>query len=114
MYVVFNSQLCVRQRLGHYQKADASVSAIFGESHLWKYYISFLRNYMAEIGRLKKNDTTEIVVQKTEYRGSVGIDLREYVTSEKYTGWSKNGIRVPVEKWKDFKEILDRVESAQG
>ena len=36
---------------------------------------------MTEIGRLKKNDTTEIVVQKTEYRGSVGIDVREYVTS---------------------------------
>ena len=28
---------------------------------------------MAEMGRLKKNDTTEIVVQKTEFRGSVGI-----------------------------------------
>jgi hypothetical protein len=87
---------------------------IFGENNLWQHYISVLGNDMAEIGRLKKNDTTEIVVQKTEYRGSVGIDLREYVTSEKYTGWSKNGIRVPVEKWKDFKEILDLVESAQG
>lgn len=65
---------------------------------------------MAEMGRLKKNDTTEIVVQKTEFRGSVGIDIREYVTSERYTGWSKNGIRIPVEKWQDFKEILDRVD----
>ena len=69
---------------------------------------------MAEIGRMRKNDTTEIVVQKTEYKGSVGIDVREYVTSERYTGWSKNGIRIPVEKWMDFKEILDRVESAPG
>jgi hypothetical protein len=33
------------------------------------------------------------------------------VTSEKYTGWSMNGIRIPVEKWKEFKDILDRVES---
>ena len=65
---------------------------------------------MAEMGRLKKNDTTEIVVQKTEFRGSVGIDIREYVTSERYTGWSKNGIRIPVEKWQDFKEILERVD----
>lgn len=65
---------------------------------------------MAEMGRLKKNDTTEIVVQKTEFRGSVGIDIREYVTSERYTGWSKNGIRVPVEMWKDFKKVLDKVE----
>lgn len=65
---------------------------------------------MAEIGRLKKNDTTEIVVQKTEYRGSVGIDIREYVTSDRYTGWSKNGIRIPVEKWPEFKAILDQAD----
>jgi len=65
---------------------------------------------MVEMGRIRKNDTTEIVIQKTEFRGSVGIDIREYVTSERYTGWSKNGIRVPVEKWKEFKGILDRVE----
>jgi len=65
---------------------------------------------MAEIGRLRKNETTEIVVQKTEYRGAVGIDLREYVTSERYTGWSKNGIRIPVEQWPDFKAILDGVQ----
>jgi len=50
---------------------------------------------MAEIGRLRKNETTEVVVQKTEFHGSVGIDIREYVTSERYTGWSKNGIRIP-------------------
>lgn len=68
---------------------------------------------MGEMGRIRKNDTTEIVIQKTEFRGSVGIDIREYVTSERYTGWSKNGVRIPVEKWKDFKEILDKVESVE-
>lgn len=66
---------------------------------------------MAEIGRIRKNDSTEIVVQKTEFRGSEGIDIREYVTSERYTGWSKNGIRIPVERWRDFKAILDGVET---
>ncbi|OPY54631.1 MAG: Transcriptional Coactivator p15 (PC4) [Methanosaeta sp. PtaU1.Bin112] len=65
---------------------------------------------MAELGRLKKNDTTEIVVQMTEFRGSVGIDIREYVTSERYTGWSKNGIRIPVDIWQDFREILNRAD----
>lgn len=67
---------------------------------------------MSEIGRMKKNETTEIVVQKTEYKGSMGIDIREYVTSDRYTGWSKNGIRISVDKWKEFKAILDKVESA--
>jgi hypothetical protein len=66
---------------------------------------------MSEIGRIRKNETTEIVVQKTEFKGSVGIDIREYVTSDRYTGWSKNGIRISVDKWKEFKAILDKVES---
>ncbi len=65
---------------------------------------------MAELGRIRKNDTIEIVVQKTEYRGSIGIDVREYVTSERYTGWSKNGIRIPFDKWKEFKAVLDKVD----
>jgi hypothetical protein len=62
-----------------------------------------------EIGRIRKNEIAEIIVRKTEFKGSVGIDIREYVTSEKYTGWSKNGLRIPVDQWKDFKEVLDRV-----
>ena len=67
--------------------------------------------FMGELGRIKKNETTEIVVQNTEFRGSWGIDIREYVTSQKYTGWSKNGIRIPIEKWKEFKGVLDMVDS---
>jgi hypothetical protein len=65
---------------------------------------------MAEMRRLKKNETTEIVVQRTDFHGSVGIDIREYVTRERYTGWPRNGIRIPVEKWQDFKAILDNVD----
>ncbi len=65
---------------------------------------------MVEIGRVRKNETTEIVVEKSEYKGSVGINIREYVTSDRYTGWSKSGLRIPADKWKELKEILDRVE----
>jgi hypothetical protein len=65
---------------------------------------------MAEIGRVRKNDTTEIVVEKSEFKGSTGINIREYVTSDSYTGWSKSGLRIPADKWKELKEILDKVE----
>jgi hypothetical protein len=65
-----------------------------------------------EVGRIRKNETTEVVVRKTEFKGSEGIDIREYVTSEKYTGWSKNGLRIPIDQWKTFKDIMDKVESA--
>ena len=30
----------------------------------------------AEIGRVRKNETTEVVVRKTEFKGSVGIDIQ--------------------------------------
>lgn len=62
-----------------------------------------------EIGRIRKNESTEVVIRKTEFRGSVGVDIREYLTSERYTGWSKNGVRIPIELWPEFKAILDRV-----
>jgi len=67
-----------------------------------------------EFGRIRKSETTELVVRRTEFRGSAGIDIREYVTSDRYTGWSKNGIRIPVDQWRSFKAILDGIEVSDG
>ena len=67
-----------------------------------------------EYGRIRKSETTELVVRRTEFRGSAGIDIREYVTSERYTGWSKNGIRIPVDQWRSFTEILEKIEVSEG
>ena len=67
-----------------------------------------------EFGRIRKSETTELVIRRTEFRGSAGIDIREYVTSERYTGWSKNGIRIPMDQWRSFKEILDKIEVSGG
>jgi hypothetical protein len=67
-----------------------------------------------EFGRIRKSETTELVVRRTEFRGSAGIDIREYVTSDRYTGWSKNGIRIPVDQWRSFKKILDEIEVSEG
>ena len=67
-----------------------------------------------EFGRIRKSETTELVVRRTEFRGSAGIDIREYDTSERYTGWSKNGIRIPVEQWRSFKEILEKIDVSEG
>ncbi len=67
-----------------------------------------------EFGRIRKSETTELVVRRTEFRGSAGIDIREYVTSERYTGWSKNGIRIPVDQWRSFKGILEKIDVSEG
>lgn len=62
-----------------------------------------------EIGRLKKSSTVEIVVKKDDFGGSPGITIREYVTSDKYTGFTKNGTRIPVDKWEEFLQLVQKV-----
>lgn len=62
-----------------------------------------------EVGRVKKSETTDIVVKVDDYGGQKGITIREYLTSEKYTGFTKQGTRIPVEKWEEFKELVNKV-----
>ena len=59
-----------------------------------------------EIGRIRKNDTTDIVVKITEYKGSIGVDIREFVTSDRYTGWTKNGTRIPADQVCELTRII--------
>lgn len=62
-----------------------------------------------EFGRIKKSDSVEIIIRESEYQGVLGIDIREYVTTEKYTGWTKSGIRIPKEIWDEFKRIVNGI-----
>ena len=62
-----------------------------------------------EVGRIRKSETTEIVVKIDDYGGQKGVTVREYLTSEKYTGFTKQGTRIPAEKWEEFKELVAKV-----
>ncbi len=62
------------------------------------------------IGQIEKNPSTDIVIRISEFQGRLGIDIREYQKSGSYTGPTNKGIRIPVEKWKDVKELLDKIE----
>ena len=49
-------------------------------------------------GRIRKNKTTEVVVsfvESTSTADSVMLDIREFVESDRYTGPTKKGIRLP-------------------
>lgn len=62
-----------------------------------------------EIGRIKLSDSTEIVIRRTEFKGEQRIDIRKFVKTEKYTGWSKQGISIPVGNWKDVLDLLQKI-----
>ncbi|HDL02276.1 MAG TPA: hypothetical protein ENH20_00405 [Candidatus Pacearchaeota archaeon] len=69
-----------------------------------------------EIGKIQKGEyqgtITEIVVGIKEYNGKIGIDIREFTKSETYTGPTKKGLRIPVDKFEDFKKIINSINSS--
>ncbi len=66
-----------------------------------------------EIGKINKGEfqgtVTDIIVAVREYNGRVGVDIREYATSEKYTGPTKKGLRIPAERFEDFKKMIHSI-----
>ena len=62
-----------------------------------------------DIGRLKKNDNTDIVLRIDDFGGRVGLTIREFTTGDRYTGFTKSGTRIPAEKFKEFKEMINSI-----
>ena len=62
-----------------------------------------------DIGKIKKNDTTEIVVRVDDFGGRKGLTIREFVTSERYTGFTKSGVRILSGEFDKFKEMINSV-----
>ena len=64
-----------------------------------------------EIGKIKKNDTTEIMVRVDDFGGRKGLTIREFVTSERYTGFTKSGVRILAADLPAFREMINSVTS---
>jgi sporulation protein YlmC with PRC-barrel domain len=66
-----------------------------------------------DIGKINKGEyqgtITDIVIGIKEYNERIGIDIREFVTSEKYTGPTKKGLRIPAENFQKFKELINSI-----
>lgn len=66
-----------------------------------------------DIGKINKGEyqgtVTDIIIGIKEYNGKVGLDIREFITSERYTGPTKKGLRIPAEKFQEFKEMINSV-----
>lgn len=54
-----------------------------------------------ELCRLPKNDTAELVariIPPSEKNRIASLDVREYVQSENYTGWTQKGFRISLDQ----------------
>ena len=69
-----------------------------------------------DIGKINKGEyqgtVTDIVIGIKEYNGRVGVDIREFASSEKYTGPTKKGLRIPAEHFEAFKKMINSISDA--
>ena len=67
-----------------------------------------------DIGKILKGEyqgtVTEIVIGLREYNGKTGVDIREFTQSETYTGPTKKGLRIPADKFEDFKVMINSID----
>jgi len=62
-----------------------------------------------DLGKIKKNETTDIVVRIDDFGGRRGLTIREFVSSERYTGFTKAGVRIPASEFPIFKRMVDSI-----
>ncbi|MBI2631500.1 hypothetical protein HYW75_00670 [Candidatus Pacearchaeota archaeon] len=63
-----------------------------------------------DIDRIAKTSDTDIVIRIDDFGGRKGLTIREYVKSERYTGFTKSGLRVPADKFNIFKKIINSID----
>jgi hypothetical protein len=63
-----------------------------------------------DIAKIQKNSETDIVIRVDDYGGKTGVTIREFVTSDKYTGFTKAGTRIPADKFIEFREAINAIE----
>ena len=67
-----------------------------------------------DIGKIKKNETTDVIIRIDDFGGKVGLTIREFTTSDKYTGFTKSGTRIPLESLSEFKQIINSIDESEA
>jgi len=62
-----------------------------------------------DIGKINKNDTTDIIIRLDDFGGNKGLTVREFVTSDRYTGFTKSGVRILAKDVPKFKEMINSI-----
>ena len=62
-----------------------------------------------DIGKISKNDTTDIIIRIDDFADKRGLTIREFVTSDRYTGFTKSGVRILASEFQKFKEMINSI-----
>ena len=62
-----------------------------------------------DIGKINKNETTDILLRVDDFAERRGLTIREFVTSDRYTGFTKSGIKIMAADFPKFKEMINSI-----
>ncbi len=62
-----------------------------------------------DVGKIKKNDTADIILRMDNFGGRKGLTIREFITSDRYTGFTKAGVKIMAADFPKFKEMIESV-----
>ncbi len=62
-----------------------------------------------DIGKINKKEGTDIVIRVDDFGGRRGLTIREFVSGDRYTGFTKAGTRIPADKFSEFKEMINSI-----
>lgn len=62
-----------------------------------------------DIGKIKKNDTADIVLRIDDFNERRGLTIREFITSDRYTGFTKSGVKIMATDFAKFKEMINSI-----
>ena len=66
-----------------------------------------------DIARIPKNSETDVIVRVDDFGGKIGVTIREFVKSERYTGFTKAGTRISVENFPAFKAAINSIDEKE-
>ena len=66
-----------------------------------------------DIGKIEKGEfqgaVTDIILRIDDFADKRGLTIREFVTSDRYTGFTKSGVRIMAADFPKFKEMINSV-----
>jgi len=62
-----------------------------------------------DIGKINKNDMSDILLRIDDFGGRKGLTIREFITSDRYTGFTKSGVKIMAADFPKFKEMVNSI-----
>lgn len=55
------------------------------------------------------SDRSVLVIKRSKWNGRNLVDIRVWVSTNRYAGPTKRGFQIPVNRWEDFKKMVNRI-----